>query len=71
MEDTGAGIPAGDLDHVFEPHFRAANTRTGKRANAGLGLAITRRLLEVHGTSIRVASCLGEGTRFSFDLARA
>jgi len=70
VEDTGTGIPPDDIERIFEPHFKARNTRTGKKTNTGLGLAITKRLLELHGATIEVTSRLGEGTRFSFALAR-
>ena len=62
FRDTGGGIPAGDLPRVFEPYF------TTKEAGIGLGLAITRKIVEEHGGSIRVESREGEGTRVAIIL---
>lgn len=60
--DNGAGIAAADLPHVFDRFYRA-----GAAAGAGLGLAITRRILELHGSTIEAHSDAG-GTRFVFTL---
>lgn len=66
--DTGSGIPEGELTQIFEPHYRATNARR-QGPNSGLGLAITRRLLELHEATIEVSSELKQGTTFSFSLA--
>ena len=58
--DTGAGIPAEDLEQLFEPFF------TTKMQGSGLGLANTRRILEQHGGGVTIGSAEGEGTRASF-----
>ena len=71
VRDTGTGIPSADIDRLFEPHFRARNSVKGKGVNSGLGLAITQRILQLHGTEIGVKSILNEGTEFCFQLARA
>ena len=68
VEDNGDGIPEDDIPYVFDARFRANNATEGKNENRGLGLAITRKLLDVLGTDIKVKSALGEGTRFSFIL---
>jgi signal transduction histidine kinase len=68
VEDNGDGIPEDDIPHIFDARFRAKNATEGKNKNTGLGLAITRKLLQVLGTDIKVKSALGEGTRFSFFL---
>ena len=70
VRDTGAGIHSADIEHLFEPHFRARNSVKGKGVNSGLGLAITQRILQLHGTEIGVKSILNEGTEFCFQLAR-
>jgi two-component system OmpR family sensor kinase len=64
--DTGAGIASEDLPHVFERFYQSDKMRT--RGGAGLGLAIARRIVELHGRDIRAASTLGRGTTFAFDL---
>lgn len=73
VRDTGIGIAAGDLPHVFERFWRAdiARSRTGDRAGAGLGLAITKWIAEAHGGSIGVTSRPGRGTTFTVILPPA
>ncbi|CAA0084868.1 Sensor histidine kinase ResE [BD1-7 clade bacterium] len=68
VADTGCGIPPDDLPHIFDPHYRASNSVKGKARNSGLGLAITRRIVELHGSEVAVESELNKGTRFSFVL---
>ncbi|MFC1777366.1 sensor histidine kinase [Pseudomonadota bacterium] len=68
IEDTGCGIAEEDLEHVFDRFYRAENaTQTGSN-NAGLGLAIVRKILDLHGSRISVSSRVDQGTRFEFDL---
>lgn len=64
--DTGAGIAAEELPHVFERFYQSDRTRTG--GGAGLGLAIAKRIIELHGRRIRAESSDGHGTTFAFDL---
>jgi signal transduction histidine kinase len=61
VTDSGVGIPAADLPHVFERFYRGAAGREAE--GAGLGLAIARWIAEVHGAQIDVASAPGAGTR--------
>ena len=71
VQDTGIGIAADDLDKIFE-EFRQVGTDTDRKAEGtGLGLALTRRLIELHGGRIRVASELGRGTTFTVTLPKA
>jgi signal transduction histidine kinase len=67
VRDTGIGIAAGDLPHIFERFWRAdpARSRTGDRPGIGLGLAITKWIVEAHGGSITVQSRPGRGTLFT------
>jgi signal transduction histidine kinase len=71
VADTGSGIPAADLDRVFDRFYRAEQGEESLAKSSGLGLAITKRILELHGSQIRVTSELRQGTSFEFDLAVA
>ena len=75
VSDTGEGIAAEDLPHVFERSFRGEQSRTRAERDdapgAGLGLAIARGLVEAHGGTMDVESDLGHGSRFRFTLKRA
>jgi heavy metal sensor kinase len=67
VADTGAGISAEDLPHVFKRFYRGDKSRTGA-ANAGLGLAITKAIVEAHGGTIEVSSKEDVGTTFRVKL---
>lgn len=72
VEDNGSGIAAENLPHIFERYYRAPRTQATETHNgAGLGLAIARRIVELHGGRLEVKSTLGEGSLFSFSVARA
>lgn len=66
--DSGVGIPAEDVEHIFDAHYRAKNTVNGNQGNSGLGLAIVVKLLALHHAKISVSSVLSQGTTFSFSL---
>jgi signal transduction histidine kinase len=68
IQDTGEGIPAQDLPHVFERFYRGEKSRSRATGGAGLGLAIAKEIVEAHGGTIDVESQPGEGTRFAFTL---
>jgi signal transduction histidine kinase len=68
--DTGPGIPAEELPHVFERFYRGTNTGEARASGSGLGLAIVRSIVEMHGGEIEVASVIGEGTEFRITLPR-
>ncbi len=68
VSDTGIGIPNEDIPHIFDPHFKAGNSVRGNTAHGGLGLAITKRLLELHQSTINVSSQINQGTTFAFAL---
>lgn len=68
IEDTGTGIAPEDLPHIFDRFYRADKARGHVRGKTGLGLAITRTILEAHGGTVAVRSELGVGTRFRLEL---
>ncbi|MEO8194011.1 MAG: HAMP domain-containing sensor histidine kinase [Gemmatimonadales bacterium] len=68
VRDSGVGIAAEQLPHIFEKFFQASNQAYAAAKGTGLGLAIAREIVEAHGGSIRVDSTLGMGTTFSITL---
>jgi two-component system OmpR family sensor kinase len=64
VSDSGQGIPAEDLSRVFERFYQVEKSRR-HTGSVGLGLAITREIIEAHGGSIRAESIVGLGTRFT------
>jgi signal transduction histidine kinase len=71
ISDTGRGIPADELPHIFERFYRVEKARGDALDGTGLGLAIVHRILELHGSLIEVESELGVGTKFRFALQSA
>ena len=69
VSDTGCGIEERDLPYVFDRFYKAH--RENPSGGAGLGLAITKRILELHGSTIRAESTPNVGTIISFELALA
>lgn len=67
IADSGCGIPVHELDKVFGKFYRGESAPIETRG-AGLGLAITKSLVELHGGAIWVASVPGQGSRFTFTL---
>src|SRR3990172_4608951 len=70
VRDTGVGIAPGDLPHIFDRFWRAdqARRRSGGRPGVGLGLAISKWIVEAHGGTIAVESRPGRGTTFTVTL---
>jgi signal transduction histidine kinase len=66
--DTGDGIAAEDLPHIFEQFYRGEKSRSRATGGAGLGLAIAKGIIEAHGGHIGVKSMPGDGTCFLFTL---
>ncbi|WP_239475502.1 HAMP domain-containing sensor histidine kinase [Streptomyces sp. CS131] len=71
VTDTGSGIPAGDLPHVFDRFWRAEKSRSRRTGGSGLGLAIVRKLVEAHGGTVEATSTEGEGSTFALRLPGA
>ncbi|CAL9488222.1 Sensor histidine kinase RcsC [Nocardiopsis dassonvillei] len=71
VSDTGVGIAAEDLPHVFDRFWRADRSRNRRTGGSGLGLAIVRGLVELHGGTAAVSSTVGEGTAFTLRLPLA
>ncbi len=68
ITDTGAGIPASDLPHIFDRFYRGDRSRQEGNGESGLGLAIARSLIIAHEGTIDVTSTPGEGTTFTISL---
>jgi PAS domain S-box-containing protein len=63
VHDTGSGIPADELPHIFERFHRVEGTRGRTHEGTGIGLALVQELVKLHGGAITVDSTLGSGTR--------
>jgi len=71
VSDNGPGIAAEHLPHLFERFYRADKARSGGSGRAGLGLAISKAVIDAHGGEITVRSIPGDGARFTIRLAAA
>lgn len=71
VTDTGIGIPAEDLPHIFERFYRVDKSRSTAGGGTGIGLAVARSLVRRMGGDIKAASTPGEGTLVSFTLPAA
>lgn len=67
VSDTGAGIDAEELPHIFE-RYRKGKILTDAQKGSGLGLAIVKKIMELHETDVHVDSQINVGTTFYFDL---
>lgn len=66
VSDTGIGIPAEECERVFEEFYRVDALQERGCEGSGLGLALVKRLVELHGGSVRVESEVGKGSTFTF-----
>jgi signal transduction histidine kinase len=71
ISDTGIGIQSQELGHIFERFFRSDDPLVRERPGTGLGLFITKSLVELHGGEIWVKSQVGKGSEFGFTLPAA
>jgi signal transduction histidine kinase len=65
ISDTGYGISHDELGHIFEAFYRGKAARVSEAAGMGLGLTISRKIIETHGGKIEVQSAVGEGSNFT------
>lgn len=68
VTDTGCGIPQEDLPYIFDRFYRVEKNHPERSRGAGLGLAIAKRTLELHGSPIEAKSTISVGTAFTFRL---
>ena len=68
VRDTGVGIPPEDMDRVTQPFERGAQDYSRKQEGSGLGLALTKSLVEMHGGTVEISSRVGEGTAVQLTL---
>ena len=68
VSDTGSGMKQADMERLFSPFARLDETHNRKIEGTGLGMSITRQLLELMGSRLDVESVYGEGSTFSFDV---
>ena len=70
VSDTGAGIDADSLPYIFERFYRVDKSRNRATGGSGIGLTIAKKLVELHGGAISVASKVGAGTTFTVRLPK-
>lgn len=71
VEDSGSGIPAGEMPHIFAPLYRGESSRNRRTGGAGLGLTVARRILRAHGGELAAANAPAGGACFTATLPAA
>ena len=71
VSDNGIGIEKNNINRIFERFYRVDKSRSKIQGGTGLGLSIVKHVIEAHNQEISVKSKIGEGTTFSFSLAKA
>jgi signal transduction histidine kinase len=69
--DTGIGIPKERFDELFEPFHQLDSSERRKYGGTGLGLALVKKIIDAHGSTIKVKSEVGIGSQFEFSLVKA
>lgn len=68
VRDSGIGIPATEIPHLFERFYRVANAKSRTHEGSGIGLAFVQEIVKIHYGTIEVASIVGEGTTFTVSI---
>jgi signal transduction histidine kinase len=68
VADTGVGIDASELPHIFERFYRGSRVNEARGSGSGLGLAIVRSIVDMHGGRVMVESQVGSGSTFTVTL---
>ena len=68
VQDTGSGIPEADRETIFQPFFRVDKSRSRAYGGVGLGLTLVRKIVELHGGTIRIVKSDAQGTTFAVTL---
>ena len=70
IQDNGIGIPDERIQEIFEPFHQLDGSTTRRYSGTGLGLTMVRRIIEAHGSQIKVKSQVGKGSQFEFNLPK-
>jgi signal transduction histidine kinase len=70
VSDTGIGMPADQLERIFERFYQVDGSASRRFGGTGLGLAIVKRIVEAHGGRIWATSEMGRGSTFTFELPK-